>query len=318
MGGELLAEGGGDVLAALVGVDAARRGEAAVLQGGEVGLEEVFVETLGAEGGGLGPSAEGVVLQAEGEVGGAAEGDVDLLADDPALGAGLAEDRDQDAGLALLGVDGVRGVGEEEERHAEEVEDGVAGAGLVRVERKMAGGKQPVGMREEAGGDGAVVDIVGARAGFDDDFAGEEEGVGGDEAGPAVGVGCGGGAVQADGAGDVVEAAGAGLEVVGAVGGGDVLVVFAAGEVDVAVGGDVVGVLVVGDGVGAEEVVGVGDLDVAGEKIDAAVLGLGVGVPGDDVGGLFGRQRGGARDVGEVGEGWAGCEVEVPDSTPVR
>ena len=70
-------------------------------------------------------------MQADGEVGGAAEGDVELLADDPALGAGLAEDGDQDAALALLGVDGVRGVGEEEEREAEEMEDGVAGAGLV-------------------------------------------------------------------------------------------------------------------------------------------------------------------------------------------
>src|SRR6185312_10798329 len=143
-GCELLAEGGGDILATLVGVGAVLGGEAAVLKGGEVRLGEVFVEAPGAEGGGLGPAAEGVVLQTEREVGGAAEGDVGLLADDPALGAGLAEDGDEDAALALLGIDGVGGVGEVEERHAEQMKDGVAGAGLVLVEREMRGGEEPV------------------------------------------------------------------------------------------------------------------------------------------------------------------------------
>src|SRR6185437_12059590 len=238
-GGELLAKGAGDVLAALVGVGAVFGSEAAVLQRGEVSLEEVLPGALGAKGGGFGIAAEGIILQAEGEVGGAAQGDVDLFADDPALGAGLAEDRDEDAALALLGIDGVRGIGEEEERHAEEMEDGVAGAGLVLVEREMGGGEEPVWAREKAGGDGAVVDIVAAGAGFDDDLAGEEERVGRDEAGLAdcvgsssshpsgrrTSVGDPGGAMQADGAGDVVEAAGAGLEVVGAVGCGKVLVV---------------------------------------------------------------------------------------------
>src|SRR6185437_9321711 len=206
-----------------------------------------------------------------------------------ALGAGLAEDRDEDAALALLGIDGVRGVGEEEERDSEEMEDGVAGAGLVLVEREMGGGEEPVWAREKAGGDRAVVDVVAAGAGFDGGLAGEEERVGRDEAGLAdcvgrssshpsgrrTSVGDPGGAMQADGAGDVVEATRAGLEVVGAVGCGKVLVVVAAGEMDVAVGGEVVSVLVVGDRVGAEEVVLVGDLDVAGEEVDAVVPGLG-------------------------------------------
>ena len=286
-----------------------------------MGLEEVFVVALGAEGGGLGPSAEGVVLQAGGEVGGAAKGEVDLLADDPALGAGLAEDGDEDAALALLGVDGVRGVGEIEERDIEQMEDGVFGACLVLVEREVGGGKDPVGIGEQAGGHGAVVDVVGAGAGFDHELAGEEKRVGRDEASAAGGPGGGGRAVQADGAGDVVEAAGAGLEVVGGVRGGDVLVVFAAGEADVAGGGGLVGVLVVGEGVGAEEVVGVGDLDliavrgVAGEEIGAAVFGLEVGGPGDGFGNFFRRLWGGARDLGEVelegglGRGGQRCRV---------
>ncbi len=351
-GGELFAERGGDVFATLVGEGTAGGSEAAVLEGGEMGLEEVFAEAFGAEGGGLGVTAERVVLQAEGEVGRAAEGEVELLADDPALGAGLAEDGEEDAGLTLLGVDGVRGVGKEEEREAEQVEDGIFGAGLVLIEPEMRGGEEPVGVREQAGGDGAVIDVVGARAGFDDDLAGEEEWVGGNEAGAAGGCRSGAhpsgrrtsagdpvpGGVQADGAGDVVEAAGAGFEVVGAVGGGEVLVVLAAGEVDVAVEGELVGVFVVGDGVGAEEVVGVGDFDlgvvsgIAGEEVDAAVFGLGVGDPGDGVGRFFGWEWGGARDLrvtpasklaGDPGEVRGGLLVrerreEVSHSTPVR
>src|SRR5215469_3675155 len=124
----------------------------------------------------------------------------------------------------------------------------------------MGGGEEPVRARKKAGGDGAVVDVVAARAVFDDDLPGKEKGVGGDEAGLAGGYGDGRGPVQADGAGDVIEATGARLEVVGAVRSREVLIIFAAGKTEVAIGGEVVGVLVVGDGIGAKKMVGVGDL----------------------------------------------------------
>ena len=96
---------------------------------------------------------------------------------------------------------------------------------------------------------------------------------------------------------DVEEAAGLGAEVVDGAGGADVLVVVAAGELDVALGGDGVGGVVVGDGVGAEDVVAVGEDDVAGGVADVAVAGL--GVVAVDVGDARGPGRGeGARRGG--------------------
>jgi hypothetical protein len=56
--------------------------------------------------------------------------------------------------------------------------------------------------------------------------------------------------------------------------------------------------------------VGVGDFDlctaggVAGEEIDAAVFGLGVGHPGDGVRGFLRGEWSGVRDRGEVGLGF--------------
>ncbi len=163
VGGELTAEAGGDVLAALVvedgdglacGVDAGRV-EAAILQGGEVGVEEVVADAVVAEGAVLGEAAQRVVDGADGEVGGAAEDEVELFADGEALGAGVlagagvAEFGNEEAGLALLIVDRMGDVGEEEQRQAEQLEGGVGGLGLAAVEGDLAGEELPVGVRAE-------------------------------------------------------------------------------------------------------------------------------------------------------------------------
>ncbi len=50
------------------------------------------------------------------------------------------------------------------------------------------------------------------------------------------------------------------------------LIVLAAGELDVAFGGDVAGGVVVGDGVGVEDVIAVGEYDVAVGVVDVAVV----------------------------------------------
>ena len=149
-----------------------------------MGVEEVVAEAAVAEGAVLGEAAQGVVDGADGEVGGAAEDEVELLADGDALGAGVgagagvAELGDQEAGLALLVVDGMGDVGEEEDGHAEEFEGGLGGLGLAAVEGDLAGEEVPVRVGEKAGGDRAVVDGVVGGAGFDDEAALEDEGVG--------------------------------------------------------------------------------------------------------------------------------------------
>ena len=100
----------------------------------------------------------------------------------------------------------------------------------------------------------------------------------------------------------IEEVAGLGAEVVDGAGGRDVLVVLAAGELDVTFGGDDVGGVIVGDGVGAQDVIAVGDDDVAGGVADVAVAGLGIiAVDVGRLGRVIGRERRGMRDGGEVG-----------------
>ena len=67
-------------MAALVNVDAVVGGVATVLKGGNVGGKEVEASAAVAQGTGLGVAAERVVDEASGEVGRAAQGEVDLVA----------------------------------------------------------------------------------------------------------------------------------------------------------------------------------------------------------------------------------------------
>jgi len=192
VGAELATEAGGNVAATLVGVDRnglvlsidARRREAAVLEGGKVRVEEVVADTAVAECAVLGEASQRVIEGADGEIGRAAKGNVDLFAEREAFrtgviaGAGVAENGDQNAGLALLGVHRVGDVREEEQGHAEQLEGGVCGLRLTAVEGDPARKELPVRVRQKARRDGAVIDGVVHGTGLDDEAAFEEEGIG--------------------------------------------------------------------------------------------------------------------------------------------
>jgi len=89
----LATEGGGNVLTALVVEDGdglasrvdAGGVEATVLQGGEVGIEEVVADSLVAEGSVFREASERVIDAANREIGRATEDKVELLADGDAL-----------------------------------------------------------------------------------------------------------------------------------------------------------------------------------------------------------------------------------------
>jgi len=155
-GREAIAKGAGGVLPTLVGVDGLRdgggarcggdgdgRAEAAILQSGEMSIEEIVPKAAISEGGILRESAQRVIHEAHGEIGGAAEDEVSLVSDREALGAGVgagggvAEGGDEDTGLARAAIDRVGDVGEKEDRDAKQLEGGVGGAGVLGVEGEL-------------------------------------------------------------------------------------------------------------------------------------------------------------------------------------
>ena len=136
-----MAQGDEGVFAALV----LGRGQA-VEQAGVAELDEVEAGSLVAEGGVLGETAVGVVLGAEGEVHGAAEDEVELLAKDEALGGAFSDGGNEEAGLTFFRVGGVADVGEVEEGDVEQVEDGVVAVGGVVGDGEVGGGEEPVGI----------------------------------------------------------------------------------------------------------------------------------------------------------------------------
>jgi hypothetical protein len=193
-GAKVVPEGRGHVLSALVRIDRelVRRlvEEAAVFERGDVCAEEVIARPAVAERSVFAEAALGVIEQPHGQVGGAAQRQVALLADGQALGSGVrvgrlrqADLRDQQAALPLSRVDGMRHVRQEDHRDAEQAKGRDAGMGLAVAEDDLVGGDLPVGPRHQAARHRAVVHDVILRAGLDHLAALEQERVG-------VGIGC--------------------------------------------------------------------------------------------------------------------------------
>jgi len=146
----------------------------------------------------------------------------------------------------------------------------------------------PLGMRQLASGDGAVVNQVVIGAGFFDDFAGKGERGG---RGQDYSVGA---KAQASGSGHIVKFAGFKREVVSAVRGPNVIVVGTAIECKMSAGGCFVGVGVESRFVGLQNVSFVIDFNGAVQLIDVAISFLLDGADCGVVVGLF-RERAAAR-----------------------
>ncbi len=122
----------------------------------------------------------------------------------------------------------------------------------------------PFGMRQFAGGDGAVIHQVMFGGGFFHDLAGEAEGRGRGQHHAVAGK------ANSGSADDIVEDAGFGNQIVGAMAGPDVVVVGTAIEPEVPVRGGVAGVGVISDLVRAQDVAAIVNFAVAVQLVDGA------------------------------------------------